>query len=160
MSHFNPSHLKFYLIAISSVVILCTVVNTYGESNLKAPPKIGGMYKIESEKLPNCLKEQPLQLTLLQSGIYINGSLQVAKDKSKGKSTSGDNLPLKGRWQNGKLSIIGDITEIEGCDRSQPLTITAIVTGKRLEGKIAFLNNTSDFTAKLQEPDAKTTVNH
>jgi hypothetical protein len=160
MSHFNPSHLKFYLIAISSVVILCTVVNTYGENNLKAPQKIGGVYKIESEKLPNCLKERPLQLTLQQSGIYINGSLQATKDKSKGKSTSEENLPLKGRLQDGKISIVGAITQVDGCDRTQPLTITATVTGKRLEGKIAFLNNTSDFTAQLQEPDAKATVNH
>ncbi len=160
MNRLNSSYFKFYIIATSSVVLLFSVVTAYGEKNLNPPPKIGGSYKIESTNLTDCLKDRPLQLMMQQSGIYISGSLQENQGSNANKSTSEKNLPLKGRWQDGKFSVTGAVTEVEGCDRTQPLTITATVKDKRLEGKIAFLINTSDFTAQLQEPDQKPTVNH
>jgi hypothetical protein len=160
MDHFNFSHLKFYIIAISSVFLLFGVVSTYGEKNLNPPPKISGSYKIESANLPDCLKDKPLRLMMEQSGVYISGSLQSNQNSRGSKSISENNLPLKGKWQDGKFSVAGSITEIEGCDRTKPLIITATVIDKKLEGKIAFSSNTSDFTAQIQEPDLKPTVNH
>jgi hypothetical protein len=160
MDRFNPSHIKFYLIAISSVGMLFSIVTAYGESNLKAPPKISGLYEIESTNLSDCLNSKPLQLTIQQSGLYISGSLQSKGDRNKNKSTSENNLPLIGRWQDGGFSVAGAVTDVEGCDRAQPLTIIATVKDKRLEGKIAFFSNTSDFTAQIQEPERNPTVNH
>jgi hypothetical protein len=160
MDHFNFSHLKFYIIAISGVVILFSVVSAYGEKNLNPPPKLSGSYKIESENLPDCLKDKPLQLMIEQSGVYISGSLQSTQDTSGNISTSEKNLPLKGKWQDGKFSVVGSITEIKECDRNQPLTITATLTDKKLVGKIAFSSATSDFTAQMQELDRKPTVDH
>jgi hypothetical protein len=167
MNRINSSYLKFYIIATSSVVILFSVVTAYGEKNLNPPPRISGSYKIESANLPDCLKDKPLQLMMQQSGVYLSASLQLNQDGSENKSKSEKNPPLKGRWQDGKFSIAGSITEIEGCDRTKPLTITAAVIDKKLEGKIAFSSNTSDFTAQIQEPDSlqdasrrKPTVNH
>lgn len=161
MNRLNSSYLKFYIIATASVVILFSVVTAYGEKNLNPPPKISGSYKVESANLPDCLKDKPLQLMMQQSGVYLSGALQSNQGgSSENKFTSEKNLPLKGRWQDGKFSVVGSITEIEGCDRTKPLTITAAVIDKKLEGKIAFSNDTSNFTAQIQEPDRKPTVNH
>ncbi|NKB18303.1 MAG: hypothetical protein HC770_09995 [Pseudanabaena sp. CRU_2_10] len=129
-------------------------------SNFDDELMLGTLYEIESTNLSDCLNSKPLQLTIQQSGLYISGSLQSKDDRNKNKSTSENNLTLKGRWRDGKLSVAGAVTEVEGCDRTQSLTITATVKGRRLEGKIAFLSNTSDFTAQIQELDRKPTVNH
>lgn len=160
MDHFNPSHLKFYGIAIFSVGLLFTVVTAYGESNLKAPPKVSGLYEIDPKNLSDCLKSKPLQLTIQQSGLHVSGSLQSKSDRSEKKSTSEKSQTLKGRWQDGKFSIAGAVTDVEGCDRTQLLTITATLSGQKLEGNLAFSNNTSAFTAQLQESDLKSTINH
>ena len=79
MSHFNLKSLAFYGIAISSVVVLFKVVTAYGETNLKAPPPIGGPYRISAQNLPGCLKADTLVLNIKQSGIYLFGSLLPAK---------------------------------------------------------------------------------
>lgn len=61
--------------AISSVVVLFKVVTAYGETNLKAPPAIGGPYRISTQNLPGCLKANRLVLNIKQSSIYLFGSL-------------------------------------------------------------------------------------
>lgn len=55
MSHFNLKSLAFYGVAIGSVLVLFKTVTAYGESNLKAPDKIGGIYRLEAQNLPECI---------------------------------------------------------------------------------------------------------
>jgi hypothetical protein len=152
MSHFNYSHIKFYAIMISFVVVLFSGVTYYGEKNLVPPPKVSGSYKIESGDLSDCLKDKSLELKVAQSGIYLSGSLQsIAPDRSDRKPSSQENLPLAGMWKDSKLSLTGAVTHVEGCDRRQNLSIIATQIDKKLEGQISFAGNTSNFSAERQE---------
>jgi hypothetical protein len=160
MNRLNSSYIKFYVITIALVAVLFSAVTSYGEKNLQAPPRLSGSYKIEAGNLPNCLKDKSLLLVIQQSGIYISGDLQSDSDRSESKSVSQDNFPLAGRWQDGKFSIAGAVTQVEGCDRAKQLAISGTPTNKELEGQISFAGNTSNFTALLQEPKRKSSPSH
>ncbi|WP_019498575.1 hypothetical protein [Pseudanabaena sp. PCC 6802] len=152
MSQFSSSYIRFYVITIAFVVALFSTVTSYGEKNLLPPPKVSGSYKIEPLSLPNCLKDKPLELEIAQSGIYLSGSLRsIAPDRARRRSTPQENLPLTGMWTDNKLSLVGTITHVEGCDRHQNLSIVATQMAKKLEGQISFAGSTSNFSAERQE---------
>jgi hypothetical protein len=152
MNQFSSSYMKFYVITIAFVVALFSTVTSYGEKNLMPPPKISGSYKINSINFPDCLKDKPLELKVAQSGIYASGSLRsLDLDRGKSKSASQENLPLTGMWKDNKLSLVGVVTQVEGCDRGKNLSIAATQMDEKLEGQISFAGSTSNFSAERQE---------
>jgi hypothetical protein len=150
MSHFSVKSLTFYGVAISSVLILFKVVSAYGESNLTAAPKIGGLYPIiESQKLPDCLADQKLNLTVEQSGVYLFGNLAV-QSKSSEKNTT--EVPLSGDFKNQEIIMSGK-GNLANCNSELQLTIQGHREKDNLVGKIK--NNSTGregvFAAHYQE---------
>jgi hypothetical protein len=143
----NFKHLSFYLFAISFVIILFTLVTSYGENNLKAATKIDGTYKIETNFKSefNC-PSIPLQLIVQQSGIYLNAALIPIELKSEAKPKV-QISELSGKFQQNQLSLSGK-SQICKSD----LLIEAQISNKNLIGKIVSKGITTNFTATQIEP--------
>lgn len=164
MSHFNLKSFAFYGIAISSVVVLFKVVTAYGETNLKAPPPIGGSYRISAQNLPGCLKADTLVLNIKQSGIYLFGSLLPAKTTVQIETVAEEKPSLTGRMSNQQLIVEGPIPWVSSCNNpvaqadnsggSSRVKIQGVVKGETLTGQI-ILNSTpqaAEFTAQREVP--------
>jgi hypothetical protein len=134
----ESKHLTFYLGAIAFVMILFTLVTSYGEGNLKASIKVEGSYNIESK-----LKcgEKPLQLIIQQSGIYLNSALiplaELAKENPRIQISE-----LSGKLLQNQLSLSG---KPHIC--SSAIAIKVEFANKTLTGKISANNTTTDFIA-------------
>jgi hypothetical protein len=145
----DSKHLTFYLGAIAFVIILFTLVTSYGEGNLKASIKVEGSYNLESLKSKLNCGEKPLQLIIEQSGIYLNSAL----------------IPLTEPRQNPRIQI----SELSGkLDKNQlflsgkphicasAIAIKAEFINKTLTGKISANNTTIDFIAtQIDASDSK-----
>jgi hypothetical protein len=136
MSHFNLKSLTFYGIAIGSVALLFKAVSAYGETNLKAPPPIAGRYRIETQNLPGCKQSENLVLTILQSGVYLNGSLQPANRSAESGVKVEEKPALSGRWDKGNLTLAGSVSTPALC--SEPVSTAGAASGEQvlIQGKI------------------------
>lgn len=162
MSHFNLKTLSFYGIAITSVVVLFRVVSAYGNANLKAPPPIGGQYRIDAQNLPGCLKSDALMLNVQQSGIYLVGFLLPAKTDVRTATVAEEKPSLSGRLSNQQLSLQGAIPWISSCNNEQAdaskgslsVKIQGVVNGETLTGQIALssIPTAAEFTARREAP--------
>lgn len=138
--HLDKSHISFYAIAISSVLILFKVVSTYGENNLKASTAISGNYQIQSSSLPACLINQVLPLEIEQSGLFLFAKLA--------------DIPLDGHMKDKQISLTGKLSALPNCSFSQNtgLQIQANVTDETLIGEIIWDQTTpkTSFVAKRE----------
>jgi hypothetical protein len=151
MSHFNVKTLSFYGAAISSVLVLFKVVSAYGETNLTAAPKIGGIYQIvESQNLPDCLADKKINLAIEQSGVYLFGNLAEQSGEVQKKSRA--EFPLSGDFKNQKIVMSG-AGQLADCDADLQLTLQGRVEKDSLIGTLKEGSNTSagSFTAQYQE---------
>ncbi|MBX9255093.1 hypothetical protein H1Q63_14285 [Desmonostoc muscorum CCALA 125] len=113
MNHFNFKSLAFYGVAISSVLLLFKAVTVYGESNLKAPPKVSDRYRLTlAENLPNCEKSDTLTLNIQQSGIYLNASILPAN----ANDDIDEKHSLTGILKNQQLNLSGKINRSILCN--------------------------------------------
>ncbi len=155
MSHFNIKSLAFYGATIFAVLVLFNVVTAYGEANLKAPPAIGGRYRISAKNLPDCLKSQSLKLIVQQSGIYLSGSL-LPVDKNAQPETNTEAKPsLAGQWENEELNLSGAVPQLNTCNQADTsVNIQGRVQGKNLAGTMTLssIPGKIDFTAQREEP--------
>ncbi len=160
MSHFNLKSFTLYSLTIGAVVVLFKVVSAFGETNLKAPPAIGGSYQINAQKLPGCLKLDALVLDIKQSGIYLFGSLLPAKTDVKTATVAEEKPSLNGRYNNQQLILEGPVPWVTQCNRADgsggtiSVKIQGVVKGKTLAGKIALSSTpaAAEFTAQQEEP--------
>jgi hypothetical protein len=146
----NLQHLTLYLSAISFVVILFTLVTSYGEANLKTVSKIAGTYSIDSS-IPNC---QNIQLAIQQSGTYINAAIAPLGAKSEGAE-------LSGKWQGQNLLLSGNskicnVIAIAATIKTKDEVKTKDEAktndkAQQIIGKITTSNHVLDFTATLIE---------
>lgn len=162
MSHFNLKSLAFYGVAIGSVVVLFKVVTAYGETRLKAPPPIGGAYRISAQNLPGCLQSDELVLDIQQSGIYLFGSLLPTTINEKAATVAEEKPSLTGNFQNQQLHLEGSIPWISGCNASVKqangaagsnwVKIQGVVKGETLVGQIALSSTptATEFTAQRE----------
>lgn len=160
MSHFNLKSLAFYGIAISSVVVLFKVVTAYGNTNLKAPPAMGGFYEINTSNLPQCLPGDSLLLNIQQSGVYLFADLEQNASNIKDVSVNKSRPSLNGRLSNQQFSLNGKIAEGDKCNNSRKIgkdklmtvvKIQGVVNGEIISGKISFNSTPArDFTATRQ----------
>jgi hypothetical protein len=146
MPVFNLKLFTFYAVTITSVIVIFKAVTTYGETTLKAPPAISGRYRIEGEKLPGCLKNENILLSIQQSGIYLNGSLSPENPSGKLETKAEENPSLVGKWKNKKLMLSGTVPNLIACqtnsDHSKDtgktlVKIEGVIEGKLLKGKIS-----------------------
>jgi hypothetical protein len=78
----------FYVATIGLAIGLFQTVSQYGESALKAQPKITGFYRMKTPTMPNCLRDSLLELD--QSGRFINAViLPAAELPTPAKSAEG-----------------------------------------------------------------------
>ena len=157
MSHFNLKSLVFYGIAITSVALLFKVVTDYGETHLKAPPLITSRYRLQAENLPECLRSEPLLLTIQQSGIYLNGALIPEKSLN----SSEEPLSLSGEWLAPNLTLSGSVPHLSACNPSgnqgkNQVTIQGFWDKNSLKGQITLYptKEVVDFIAQ-REPEEK-----
>ena len=148
--------LIFYGVTICSVVGLFQVVTAYGETNIKAPPPIEGMYKISATSLAQCLNTDTLILEIQQSGVYLNGLL-LPESKDVPPEIAGNEKPsLLGNFENLKVNLSGNIAQLKPCNVSQ-VRIDAIWQDNNLKGTLYLnsLNQTINFTSAREIPDGQ-----
>lgn len=162
MSHFSLKSLTFYGVAIGSVVVLFKVVSAYGEANLKAPPPVGGTYRISAANLPGCLKSNTLVLNIQQSGTYLFGSLLPAKTDVKTATIAAEKPTLTGRLSDQHLNISGLVPWVKSCNNSDgqadalgdalKVGVQGIVNGETLSGQIRLSSTPAptEFTAQRE----------
>ncbi|MBW4519946.1 MAG: hypothetical protein KME16_09655 [Scytolyngbya sp. HA4215-MV1] len=115
MSRFSPKFLAFYSTTFALVVILFSMVSTFGETRLTAPPPIEGHYRVTRSSLPDCLLPNSVGLNLHQSGIYLNASFsQMAASTGTTQAfepTVKTDHPatLIGRWHTPNLVLVGQV---------------------------------------------------
>ena len=167
MHHLSLKSLSFYAVAIGSVVILFNVVSAYGESKIKAPPAIGGRYRINAANLPTCLQSQPLILNIQQSGIYLHGSLLKINDNSQVEETTAEEKPsLAGLWQQQQITLSGLAPNLANCDLLAANIPVVKIQGqaeeKSFTGKmsVSSIPQEFEFTAQLETPLKSTTAPH
>jgi hypothetical protein len=111
---FSPKLALFYVGTIGAVVGLFMGVTSYGETHLRAAPKIQGRYRITSAD-GACLVGG--SLVIEQSGVYVNAALEpptvalapasapasapAPKSAQRGRSS----LPFSGLLQNQRLVL-------------------------------------------------------
>jgi hypothetical protein len=171
MSHFNLKSLAFYGVAIGSVVLLFRVVSVYGEANLKAPPAVGGSYRISAQNLPGCLKSDTLVLDIKQSGTYLFGSLLPGKTDAKTATMAEEKPSLTGRLSTQQLSIEGPIPWVSSCNKpvaqadgsggTISVKIQGVINEETLDGQIALSSTptAAEFTAQREAPVEQAGVN-
>jgi hypothetical protein len=152
----NLKTLPFYVGAIGFVGALFSFTTNYGEANLKASSKIDGRYRILGQNLPGCLKDdEPLVLTIQQSGIYLSGSL-LSKDEPNQMTAAKKKPSLSGTWDQQKLELSGLVSHVDACQKDGgrvPLvTIEGTVSQNNLQGKIRLDSSPAgvSFTSKRE----------
>ncbi len=153
MPKFNVKTIIFYGAMIGSVIVLFKAVTAYGETNLKAPPPIDGSYRINSDNLPGCLKNETLTLVINQSGIYLGGSLLPVNQNGELEIAADEKPSLDGRWQTNRLSLSGKMPHLTRCPSSQKVNIEGIIKDNILTGKISVNseNQEVNFSAKREK---------
>ncbi|MEP0912234.1 hypothetical protein NDI45_15045 [Leptolyngbya sp. GB1-A1] len=138
------SHLLFYGGMITSVFILFRLTAAYGEARLQAPPNIDGIY-FSSIAPPSCPNDSRLRLTVQQSGIYLNGSVDLVQANVSPEmpdSTSSEKLPLTGRWNQEAMALSGNTDALAAC---QPSSNSVLIKGT--------IAPNDQLTASLQSGD-------
>jgi hypothetical protein len=148
--------LIFYGVALCSVVGLFQVVTACGETTLKAPPPIEGMYKISANSLTQCLNNDNLILEIQQSGIYLSGLL-LPESKDVPPEIAGNEKPsLLGNFENLRVNLSGNIAQLRPCNVSR-VRIDAIWQDNNLKGTL-YLNSPSqtiNFISAREIPDSQ-----
>lgn len=143
------------------VLLLFKFVTSYGKNNLKAASAIGGEYLIDHQYLPDCFSENPVNLKIDQSGIYLFATL------TQQPSLEAD-LDLNGFLKDQELSLKGKIPVPESCANQSPgskfweVRIQGRVQGQKLIGQINWLslNQTLELMANRVEPSNTEPINH
>jgi hypothetical protein len=134
MNHFQLKSLTFYGIAIGFVVGLFSIVTAYGEANLKTAQSIGGDYLLKLPLIEGCKEEEPVMLSIQQSGIYVAAALVNPNLKSS-KMVSKP-MTLSGQWQNRRINLSGKVPTNMLCAGAVANTAIAV----NIEGAIAPLH--------------------
>lgn len=112
-NRFRPKSFLFYGSMIGAVLILFRFTSAYGEKNLKAPPDVNGRY-LSTQAPPGCPDSTRLALTILQSGIYLHGAVQVEEANAEAKD-SPEKPTLDGRWQQSQVVLSGPTGGFANC---------------------------------------------
>lgn len=116
----SKSHLKTHLIFYGATILvvlgLFRLTSAYGESNLKAPPNLNGRY-LSTAALPGCPETSRIAVTIQQSGVYLNGALELQQEGTKPPPLQPEYLTLNGRWQQ-QLTLLGQTNALTTCQNN------------------------------------------
>lgn len=149
-SLFSTRWLAFYGTTIAFVVALFSIATNYGESNLKAQPKISGRYKITAADLPGCLESKTLVLSIEQSGIYLNGSLLESSHSTQAQTAVRKRSSLTGVFRQPNLELSGTAAQIPGCKNSA-IVLESTIAQDTLKGKLSLNNTAASFVAQREK---------
>jgi hypothetical protein len=149
----QPKLLLFYGGTLAFVVALFQFVTRYGETKLIASPNINGRY-LSTQAMPGCPESSRVMLSILQSGIYLNGAVDVVEEadaqEAKSKGTQ-----LSGAWGNQQVALAGNGVTL--CQAVGKVAIAGTVSGAAekavFSGTISGVGQPWQFTGqKLAEP--------
>jgi hypothetical protein len=125
----NRSQIKsliFYGGTIAFVIGLFSLVTSYGETNLKTAQSIAGEYLLTLPSSSNCKSQEPIALSIQQSGVYVAASMT----KQTSNQATFKPMTLSGKWQNQRLNLAGNVSEKTLCTNSKNQTpISVIIEG-------------------------------
>jgi hypothetical protein len=108
------NHLIFYIVGVAIVLGLFQLTSAYGEANLKAPPNLNGRY-LSAAAPPGCPTDRQFALTIQQSGIYLNGAIELAQAADQAPvPLRPEQFTLIGRWQQ-QVTLSGSTPALAGC---------------------------------------------
>jgi len=119
----NPSqspHLKnyliFYIVTLATVLGLFQLTVAYGETHLKAPPNLNGRY-LSTTVPPGCPSNRSVAITIQQSGIYLNGAIELAPATGQPPSEpiQSEQLTLIGHWRQQQVMLAGHSPALPVC---------------------------------------------
>lgn len=151
--------IAFYGVAICLVLLLFSIVTSYGEANLKAPTAIDGRYHFSYSPKRNCSSPNPLVLTIGQSGIYLNGFFSVDADAAHQVKASEQQSSLTGQLNNQQLNLTGTVLNSTLCNNlvsqahaTSHVIIQSQIEGANLQGQITLsgIPGRIDFTAQKE----------
>jgi hypothetical protein len=143
----NRSQLKsltFYGGTIAFVIGLFSLVTSYGETNLKTAQSIAGDYLMTLPSSSNCKSQEPITLSIQQSGVYVAASM--TKQTSKRSQSTFKPMTLSGQWQNQRLNLVGNVSEKILCSNSKNQTPIAVT----IEGAIASHQESAPYSKSTQ----------
>jgi hypothetical protein len=107
MRKVEPKLLMFYGGTLVFVVALFQMVTRYGDTKLVAMPNVNGRY-LSTETMPGCPENSRVLLTISQSGIYLNGSVNVVENETAIEDVTSERTPpLSGRLVQQQLNMDG-----------------------------------------------------
>lgn len=170
---FNWKYFSFYGGTIIFVVLLFKSVTTYGENNLKAPPKVSGNYQLTSSALPDCLRSENLTLAIEQSGRYIAGELSLSPqtistpekaspvvESSPEKPGTKENIILRGLMLSQPFTLLGKTALLGPCPAAtspKEIHLQLQFQDKNLSGQLHWSELAINFTAQKLEPTNEVT---
>jgi hypothetical protein len=92
MKKVEPKLLMFYGGTLIFVVALFHLVTRYGDTQLVAMPNVNGRY-LSTEPMPGCPEASRVLLTISQSGIYLNGSVNVVENETAIEDVTDERTP-------------------------------------------------------------------
>lgn len=145
--HFK-NHLLFYVVAIATVLSLFQLTSAYGEANLEAPPNLNGRY-LSATAPPGCPSDRQFVLTIQQSGIYLNGAIELVQAAQAGQAPPAplqpEQLRLIGHWRQQQLNLSGPSPALATCASPASPALPA---------------SPIDIQATFQPPPSPSTGNH
>lgn len=118
--------LWFYGSTLAFVVVLFQGVTHYGNTKLMAAPNINGRY-LSAEAMPGCPESTRVLLTILQSGVYLNGAVDLVENAAVIEAVTDESTPpLSGRLAQQQVTLNGETIALSRC---QPLSRRVEVTG-------------------------------
>jgi hypothetical protein len=123
----QPKLLLFYGGTLAFVVALFQVVTRYGETQLIASPNINGRY-LSTQAMPGCPESSRVMLSILQSGIYLNGAVEVVEE-ADAKEAKSKGTQLSGAWGNQQVTLAGDAALCQAAGKMETVAIAGTVSG-------------------------------
>jgi hypothetical protein len=134
----QPRLLLFYGGTLAFVLLLFQVVTRYGDTKLVASPNIDGRY-LSTETMPGCPPSSRVLLTILQSGIYLNGAVNVVENEGAiDQITSEQTPPLSGQLVQQEVTLSGGARL---CQAAQSVRVAGKVVAA---GQVAFTGTLQD----------------
>jgi hypothetical protein len=138
MKKVQPKLLLFYGGTLAFVIVLFQGVTHYGNTRLVAAPNINGRY-LSTEEMPGCPTSTRVLLTILQSGVYLNGAVDLVENAAVIEEVSGEaRLPLSGRLAQQQITLAGRTPALNRCKPlAQRLQVAGTIASEA-DKKLAF----------------------
>jgi hypothetical protein len=135
----EPKLLVFYGGTLAFVVALFHGVTRYGDTKLVAMPNVNGRY-LSTTTMPGCPEASRVLLTILQSGVYLNGSVNVVENEGAIADVTTEQRPsLSGRLMQQQVRMEGKgiaLCEVMGQIQVEGAIVTGADQKLTFDGKI------------------------